>query len=176
MEQTLHFTMQVTPEVARRGQHALILLQNSKGEYLLGEKNIYPPKISRMVGGGMDANEVPYKAAQRELEEETGVQASINDLYSLATVTAKIHEQSTGKDITFVTHVFYYKTGDQTIHPSDDIDGIIALKESELLELIERYKKQPKRIDPKRGFSWYDYGQLYSQIHQIALDASKDVE
>lgn len=176
MELTLHFSMNVIPEVARRGHHALILLQNGKGEFLLGEKKFYPEGISRMVGGGMDPDEVPYKAAQRELEEETGLTASIDALYSLATITAQILEESSGEDVTFVTHLFYYNTGNQILTPSDDIDGISTLTESEYLELIERYKKLSKKIDPQRGFAWYDYGQLYSQIHQIALDASKDVQ
>jgi 8-oxo-dGTP pyrophosphatase MutT (NUDIX family) len=176
MDHLLQLKMQIIPEVARRKQHALILLQNDKGNFLLGMKKIYPEGIFRMVGGGMEPDEPPYKGAQRELEEETGLKAGIHEVYHLSTVLAQIDETSTGESVEFVTHLFYYNCGNQKLKPSDDLDGIKEVTRTELEALIERYLELPKTIDPNKGFAWYDYGQLYSQIHQIALEAADHVQ
>jgi 8-oxo-dGTP pyrophosphatase MutT (NUDIX family) len=176
MELQLHLKMNIVPPVAKRGQHALILLRNSRGEFLLGGKDIYPENIYRMVGGGMDDEEEPYTAAQRELQEETGLKVGIDQLYHLATIYSELFEESTQKTIHFATHVFYFNVGNQKLVPSDDINVLKPLTESELQDLIKRYLELPKTIDSDKGFSWYDYGQLYSPIHRIALEATQELQ
>ena len=176
MELQLHLTMNIVPPVAKRGQHALILLRNSRGEFLLGGKDIYPENIYRMVGGGMEDEEEPYTAAQRELLEETGLKVGIDQLYHLATIYAEIFEESKQKKTHFATHVFYFNVGEYTLVPSDDINVLKALTESGLEDLIKRYLELPKAVDPDKGFAWYDYGQLYSPIHRIALDAAQELQ
>jgi 8-oxo-dGTP pyrophosphatase MutT (NUDIX family) len=177
MEHNLKLSMSVIPEVAKRHQHVLILLQNAAGNYLLGAKDIYPENIVRMVGGGMEESDTdPTLAAQRELHEETGLTATPADLKPISTITADLTETTTNSQTTFTTYLFSYNTGTQSLTPSDDLDGIVELTPDQLRELITRYEQLPKEIDPTYGFAWYDYGQIYGRIHQIALEATQHVQ
>lgn len=170
MTHMLHFTMNVVPQVAKRGRHALILLENAAGHYLLGAKDIYPAGIFRIIGGGIEAGEEPLPAAARELKEETGLEVGLDQLKHLSTITAEIDEKSTGKHYTFVTDLYLVNVGNNTLTASDDIQGLHELTTGDIQDLVHRYQSLPKEIDPDKGFAWYDYGQLYGAIHQIALD------
>lgn len=171
MDKTLHFVMDIVPPVAKRGRHALILLENDHEHYLLGSKDIYPENIYRMIGGGIEEGEEALPAAARELFEETGLELSPDQLKHLSTVTAEMDETSTGKHITFVTYLYYVNVGDQKLTPSDDIQGLQEVTRGDIQQLITRYQQLPKETKETEGFSWYDYGQLYGAIHQIALNS-----
>lgn len=170
MQHHLTFSMDAVPDVAKRDRHALILLRNPKGKFLLGAKDIYPPNIYRIIGGGIEAGEEAAPAAVRELEEETGLKVSVDQLKHLATITADIDEPRSGKHYTFVTELFFTDVGNNILKPSDDIQGLQELSADEVSALIDRYYQLPQQIDGNFGFSWNDYGQLYGMIHQIALD------
>lgn len=166
---SLNLRMNIVPTVAQRGRHALILLRNSAGNFILGTKNIYPPGISRMAGGGIEEGEEPNKAAPRELAEETGLNANENDLIHLATIVANItdaHEKLT----LFTTYLYFYDCGNQAYTASDDLQGLVELSETQLEELIQLYFALPKLVDSQINAAWYDYGLLYGRIHQIALN------
>lgn len=171
MAHTLHLTMNIVPPVAKRGRHALILLENSAGHYLLGSKDIYPENIFRMVGGGIEEGEEPLPAAARELQEETGLTVPLDQLQHLSTITAELDEKSTGKHYTFVTDLYQTNIGDQVPHASDDIQALQELTRGDIQDLVHRYQALSKEVDADKGFAWYDYGQLYGAIHQIALDS-----
>jgi 8-oxo-dGTP pyrophosphatase MutT (NUDIX family) len=123
-----------------------------------------------MIGGGIEAGEESLPAAARELEEETGLHVGLDQLTHLSTITAEIDEKSTGKHYTFVTDLYLVKVGNNTLTASDDIQGLQELTTGDIQDLIHRYQSLPKEINPDKGFAWYDYGQLYGAIHQIALD------
>ena len=176
MQQTLFFTMEVVPDVAKRGRHALILLRNKNGDYVLGSKSIYPDSIYRMVGGGIEVTEDPNYGAVRELKEETGLELRHDKVKHLGTITAQIDEVTTKKHYTFETELFFVYVGDKKLYPSDDVDALEELSDADMVSLIERYKDLPKEIDPDKGFAWYDYGQLYAVIHQIALDEARRIK
>lgn len=171
----IHLQMIEFPPIVKRGEHALILLQNAAGEFVLATKDIYPKGISRMVGGGMDAGENPDVAAARELAEETGIQVKPKAVTHLATVTAHI-TNAIGDQLTFVTHLYYYNLGEQIVTPQDDIKAVTALSEEKYFELLHRYEQLPKTIDDKHGFAWYDYGQLYGFIHRLAVSELRDLK
>lgn len=171
MEHTLQLSMNIVPPVAKRGRHALILLENDHQNYLLGAKDIYPKDIYRMIGGGIEEGEEALPAAARELQEETGLELPPEQLKHLSTVTAEIDEQSTGKHFTFVTDVYLVNVGNQKLTPSDDIQDLQEMTRGDIQQLITRYQQLPKELDPEKGLAWYDYGQLYGAIHQIALDS-----
>lgn len=170
---TLNLTMDIVPPVAKRGRHALILLENNHGKYLLGSKDIYPENVYRMIGGGIEDGEDALPAAARELFEETGLDLPPDQLKHLNTITAQMDEASTGKHFTFVTYLYYVNVGNQKLTPSDDIQGLKEMTRSDIELLITEYQQLPKTIDTSEdsNFSWYDYGQLYGAIHQIALDS-----
>jgi len=157
------------PPIVKRGQHVLILLQNAVGEFVLANKDIYPKGISRMVGGGMDAGEDPAVAAARELAEETGIEIKPKALTPLARIAAHITD-ATDDQLTFVTHLFYYNLGEHLVQPQDDIKSVTNLTEEKYFELLRRYEQLPRTINDKHGFAWFDYGQLYSFIHRLAIN------
>jgi 8-oxo-dGTP pyrophosphatase MutT (NUDIX family) len=160
------------PPIFRRGAHVLILLRDKNGKYVLGEKNLYPEGIVRMVGGGMD-NDTPPIGASRELEEELGIQIDPDELTFLMTVKAEI--TAGYETVHFTTHLFFYQLSDEVLQASDDLDGLAVLSEKEYGNLIERYGQLSENIDPVKQFAWADYGKVYGPMHQWALDASKSV-
>lgn len=174
-EYHLHLNVIEFPPSFKRGELALILLKNSSGQYVLGNKDIYPKGISRIVGGGIETGEDPATAAARELQEETGLVAQPKDLTGLARVEARI-TNATDEHVTFITHVFFYNLGEQIITPQDDVKSAALLDEERYFELLHRYENLPKTLDEKFGFAWFDYGQLYAFIHRLAINEVRHLD
>ncbi len=161
------------PGVFKRGQQALILIENDKNKFLLGEKNIYPNNIVRMIGGGIEADEDPDVGAVRELKEETGLKINRKNLKKLAEFEFEINDLNTS--YFFQTHLYYLNIGKQRVVASDDIDGIAYLNKQQLEQLIKNYQKLSNKLfiknnDRKKAFKWRDYGEIFGFIHQVALD------
>jgi 8-oxo-dGTP pyrophosphatase MutT (NUDIX family) len=164
---SLAFSVQKAPPIMLRKRHVLILLRDQNSQYILGRKNIYPPGITRMVGGGVEEHEPFFAAAARELYEELKYSAPRKSLIELARVNALITDADQ-KKYQFNTAIYFVQLDKRPISPGDDLDDIARLSDPEFLSLIQKYKQLSKEIDSRFGFAWYDYGQLYSQIHQIA--------
>lgn len=166
------FSFDVIPPVLQRGRHALIVLRDTDGKFVLGAKNIYPEGIVRFVGGGLDDAEPAEIGAARELEEEVGVRVDPPELRLLAEITADII--SPERTMPFTTFLFFYDLGDVELHPADDLDGIVHLTLEEMKQLINHYAHLPKEIidigDGGNPFRWSDYGAYYGKVHQIALN------
>jgi 8-oxo-dGTP pyrophosphatase MutT (NUDIX family) len=171
-EKIVRFRLKTMPPIFRRGEHVLILLRNKDGKFVLGEKNLYPEGIVRMVGGGMDGDTPPV-GASREMAEELGITVEPDDLTFLMSVKAEITADS--EMVHFTTHLFFYQLSDEVLHASDDLDGLAHLSEAEYFELIKRYSELSEDIDPTKQFAWADYGKVYGPMHQWALEASKSV-
>lgn len=167
---TFAITVQNVPPVAQRGQHVLILLEDPDHRFVLGKKDIYPPGIYRMPGGGVEKGETAAKAASRELFEELHVGISPEKLQHLATVIFHISDKD-GAATTFTTNIFYAKSELQGVVPGSDLQGVERMEPAQLQALIQRYVLLPKKIDPLLKFSWFDYGQIYGRMHQVALDS-----
>ena len=174
----LKYTFSHVPPVMRRGRHALILLKDSNGLYVLGHKKVYPEGIVRMVGGGIDPNEDPQVGASRELHEELGIDVSPQQLTPLVEIIATV--EGPENEYTFVTFVYFYQLSDETLHPADDIEAIRALNRNEFEELIERFRNLPTELfgtekDPEYQFRWSDYGSFYAEVHASAVEESKRI-
>lgn len=174
---TFHFTH--VPPIMRRGNHALIVVENSQGKLLLGSKAIYPPGIYRFVGGGIEPKENPHLAAQRELEEELGIHISQDRLIPLARVTATVFDPK--QTWVFMTYLYYTKLTNDTVKPSSDLDGVVVLSHDEVRALVDRYKQLPDDLirigsDSSGLFRWSDYGAFYGEIHAFALTLLKERE
>jgi 8-oxo-dGTP pyrophosphatase MutT (NUDIX family) len=164
---SLELQLQTLPPIMERGRHVLILVHNGKGHFLLGEKHIYPEGIVRMVGGGVEGDEIWEVAAAREVQEELGVTVEPSALTPLAEITA--HIRVAEREVTFTTCLFEWVTDDLSqFKGSDDLDGLRILNMDEMVELIGRYGQLSKEIED--DFCWYDYGQLYGRVHQLALE------
>lgn len=169
----LNYSFSHVPPVMRRGRHALILLQDKNGGYVLGHKKVYPEGIVRMVGGGIDPNEDPQLGASRELQEELGIAVSPQQLTPLVEIIAQV--EGPENEYTFITFVYFYQLIDEALHPADDIEAIRTLNRNEFKELIERFRNLPTELfgtvkDPEYQFRWSDYGSFYAEVHASALE------
>jgi len=172
---SLTLRVQKTPPVMLRKRHVLILLRDQNNRYVLGQKKIYPKGISRMIGGGVETYEPFFRAASRELYEELKYFAPRQSLKEVGQVLARITDEA-GQKFEFTTGLYFTQIERRPLFPSDDLDGIIRLSDPEYLALVQRYKNLPKEIDPQLGFAWYDYGQLYAPIHEIAWDFARQID
>lgn len=174
-EFTYNFTFSPVPDVMKRGRHALIVVKNDQGKYLLGAKDIYPKGIYRFVGGGIDKGEDPILGAAREIEEELLVKVQPTELKVLAKFTAYI--TSNPKNYVFETFVFFLDLGKRTPTASDDIQSLVSLTKEEVRDLAERYKALPtdlatiaKSESRDSTFRWSDYGAFYGEVHKLAME------
>lgn len=157
-----------------RSKHVLIVLIDPDGNYLLGSKpKFYPPGIYRLVGGGVEPNENSQEAAEREFTEELGMQPNPDKLQPLAKVITSGNYNS--KLFTNTTYLFKYQLdAEEELQAGDDIEELIECSPHKLKELIDNYQQlAPNNWLIENGqkvHSWHDYGQMYSFIHQVALD------
>lgn len=166
----LTFHLATVPPVFRRDNHALIMVTDTEGNFILGGKKRYPDQIYRFVGGGIEKGENEHLAACRELEEELGIKTTPAELTPVAIVKA-VFESPDEQPIHFTTFLYHYQLPSGAVpHPSDDLDALHTLTPSALRELITRFQQLPTVPDPDLCFSWADYGQVYAKIHQIGLD------
>lgn len=168
---TRQVTLTTMPPVFLRGEHVPVLIRNQDNMFILGTKEMYPEGIARLVGGGLD-EDTPLKGAIREVQEELQIALTPDQLTPLARVAYHI---SHSEDIVFTAHLFFASI-DQPVHPSDDLDGIIELSELELEKLIEKYAQLTSQTLPDLGFSWKDYGIIFGDLHQIALDKVRQLQ
>ncbi len=167
---TFVINVQHLPPVAKRGQHVLVLLEDGNHDFVLGQKDIYPPNICRMVGGGVENGETSLKAASREVLEELGIGIPEEKFKHIGQVIFRISDRDENVYL-FTTNIYWARLSEEGLIPSSDLNGIVRLEPAQMEALVERYALLPKKIDPLLKFSWFDYGQIYGPIHQIALQA-----
>ncbi len=173
---TLEIDIPITNMVRENKQtgHVLIAVADQEGRIILGGKaSLFPPGITRFVGGGIDAGETPEQAAVQELTEELGIVLAAEQLVPLAIVeiTGVTPEQS----YPLTEYLFYAQVPQgQTIQAGDDIATIEAIDLEELPGLVERYLS----IDPslrstesdRYPYRWLDYGKIYGRVHEIVYE------
>lgn len=159
--------------VMTRKRHAMLVLVNQKGKYVLGKKHAYPEGISRFVGGGIDESEDATVGASRELQEELGFVVDPTALIPLAHLTNTVSLPNK-PDTVFETFLYGYVLGDEKLIPGDDLDGIAYLNSEEMEQLIQRFKSLPNDVvHPRTGdapFRWSDYGNFAAKVHRIGVD------
>jgi len=164
---TIHLNVKKSPIKAAKGLPVLILLRDAGGQYILGTKKAYPRGIARFVGGGVEKFETFLQAAKRELLEELKVSCGLKEPHELVKVIAHLTD-SEGKKHSFTTTVFFLELGLRGILPGSDLHGVVRFTDEQFQNLIDHYRQLPTRIDPETHFAWYDYGQLYGFIHEVA--------
>lgn len=168
----IHINVKKVPPIVLRKRHVLIMIRDEAGRYILGHKNKYPELIYRFVGGGVEPTENYDEAAARELYEELKIYPQSHELRELIRIIAHVTDE-TGTTYKFTTGVYLFDLGINKMLPSSDLDGVVRLTQPAFEDLITRYFLLSKDVEPHFGFAWYDYGQLYGNIHRIALGQSK---
>lgn len=154
--------------------HVLIMIKTANGKLVVSRKDSYPPGIWRLIGGKIDKKEKLADTAKRELLEET----QLNIPSSRITYIAAIRGEATDADFNeyaLTSHIYLINLKpSEEPKASDDIDELQAIPPQAFADLIETYRAlSPNSWVYKNGykkFSWYDYGQYYAAVHQIALD------
>lgn len=154
--------------------HVLLVLLTADQKLIVSRKHSYPTNIWRLLGGKPDKRESLAETAKRELAEESGLKLPHSRIKHIAA----IHGQATDyeqNDYELITHLYLVKlTKNEIPQAQDDVDEITALSFKQFEALIKAYQAlSPNSWIYKNGykkFSWYDYGQYYSRVHQIALD------
>lgn len=170
---SFHFSFDHIPMVMTRKRHAMLVLVNQKGQYVLGKKDAYPEGISRFVGGGIDEGEDAAVGVARELQEELGVVVAPSALIPLAHLinTVSLPDKP---DTMFETFLYGYVLHDEVLQSADDLDGIAYLNSEEMEQLIARFASLPTDlVSPKGGdapFRWSDYGNFAAKVHRIGVD------
>lgn len=156
-----------------REKCVLIAVFDHNNKLLLGEKpNFYPPYIARLLGGGVNKGEENDEAARRELSEELGVSVKRDDLRDRASFIVNATD-SAGNTYRNMTTLYSVNIGNQKFKAGDDVKYITAYNQDDFANLIDNYKKLHESLWYKGvegEFSWYDYAQLYSHIHEEALN------
>ena len=168
----LELTLKYVPGVLKRSRQALIVITDQYNNYILGQKNIYPPGISRFIGGGIESNEPAKQGAIREIAEEIGINVLASDLNGLAKIKCQIHEPT--KSYTFTSYLYHLKIQNiSQIKASDDLDDLTILTSTQLQELVTKYHNLSNKLVKIKSegnpFSWFDYGRYFGPVHQIGL-------
>jgi 8-oxo-dGTP pyrophosphatase MutT (NUDIX family) len=156
-----------------RKRLALIAVFDLDGNILVGSKpHFYPKDIYRMIGGGIDEKEEAIVGAQRELMEELGVNANINDIKPVFELNVHAVDEK-GTEYKNTNYIYKHQLKDNNYKARDDIKGIIKLSLGELYELGEKYENLSEDDwfrNEMEQYNWKDYGKVYGPIHKLTAD------
>ena len=142
---TYSFSFSHIPPVMRRGKHSLAILQDKKGNYILGGKDIYPKGIYRLIGGGVNSTEKPVQGLMREMHEETGLQVVQKNIKHLAHIESDFTNSKKQRFI-FHIHLFHLVVDLNKLTPLTDLDEIRSFTPNEFKKLISNYSKLPSKL------------------------------
>lgn len=126
--------------IIRRKDGKILILKRSAGDDHL-------PEVWETVGGGMDAEETPQEALQREIKEETGLEVSVQEPFNVFTFRKQTGEFKIG--ITFLCD-----TEDDTV--------VLSHEHSEY-----------RWIEPKDFVDFSSVPSLYEEIARYSLGIKK---
>jgi len=162
-----------------RKKVALIVVENADGDFFVGTKPyLYPPTITRLLGGGVEEGEAEDEAAVRELSEELGVTIDSSELTPLLVITANA-EDAEGTHYKHETYIYYVNIGNAQYEPGDDIKDIVKLSLDELYALGETYEALPETLwyNGRGGsYSWSDYAKLYGPVHKLSAEEIRSLK
>ncbi len=162
-----------------RKKVALIVVEDLEGNFLVGTKPyLYPPTITRLLGGGVDEGEHEDDAAVRELGEELDVTVDSSELTLLLVITVNA-EDAEGKYYKHETYIYYVNIGDTQYEPGDDVEAIVKLSLDELYALGEAYEALPETLwyNGREGsYSWSDYAKLYGPVHKLSAEEIRSIK
>lgn len=121
--------------IIRRKDGKILIVKRSVGDDHL-------PEVWETVGGGMDTEETPQQALKREIKEETGLEANIQEPFNVFTFRKQTGEYKIG--ITFLCDV-------------DDDTVVLSHEHSEY-----------RWIEPLEFTSFPSVPSLYEEIAQYA--------
>ena len=147
----------------RRGE-VVIVAPNQQGRVWLHTKSFYPDGVYRLLSGGMEVDEKPHQALQREALEETGLKVKIERCLAVITYTLRQQEDE-ASIIPFVSYVFLTKpkkAQPQPLDPEENIADFKAVPVSALTEVADN-------LSSIEGY-FADWGKFRAVAHQVVAD------
>ena len=119
-----------------------VLVINNKDEILMQKrhpnKKVYPNLWSIFVKGHVQAGETPKEACIRELKEEVGLDASLNELEYLYTIKEEVIKKDFIERAFFDTYIFRKDFSiDDVVYQEEELAGIKLVDSSEVISLIK---------------------------------------
>jgi len=146
-----------------------MVIRRPNGRLLTMKKIHYPPKAYRLLTGGINHGESIFAALQREVHEETGLQAEVERF--LAVVAYRT--TSTGKVPGFYTFAFLLNEVDGTLGAIDEAEQVEAFQEvlpAQLPALADYLEQLKVLYSDERADHWGEWGQFRAVIHRLVSE------
>lgn len=157
-----------------RKKHVLIIIKTHDDHFWFSRKDqFYPPGIFRLFGGGIEEGELPLQAAMRELKEETRLELAKERFTALAKITGQATDNE-DNDYSLETYLFLVQLSPkQKPIFAQESKKMIKVSRKGFSNIVKKHLTLPRDkwfyYYGVRDFSWYDYGQYYGRIQEIAL-------
>lgn len=156
--QAMLYMLAKIKEKPRRGE-VVMVVPNQVGHVWLHTKAFYPQGVYRLMTGGIDFGEVPHKALQREVHEETGFEVEIERCLAVITYTLS----GAGERVPFASYIFLTSTTAGRPVPTDPNEAITdfwAVPPPRLFDAA----RQLRSLDGE----FADWGAFRAVAHQVA--------
>mgnify|MGYP001583671900 CR=1 FL=1 len=143
-----------------------LVFRRPNGLFLTMTKPFYPTGLYRLPTGGIGLGEPVLEALEREIWEETGLEAQI--LRYLAHIT---YQHNEGR--LFHSHIFLL-AANGIPSPQDDLEQISGFRDvspSGLLEIARELEHLPPEFSRELGATWNDWGKFRAVAHQVVAQA-----
>ncbi len=148
----------------KRGEIVLVM-PRPNGRVLVHTKQFYPAGAYRLLSGGIEMGERIEDAAQRELREETGLDAALARFLGIVE-----YEFHSGIALApWVSHVFMTSETRDEPHAADSSEGIAEFRAVEWGELARIADTLEQLPDP-----WRDWGRFRAIAHRFVLKSIAD--
>ncbi len=146
----------------KKGRRAEVLLvvEGPDGRVLVHTKRFYPTGTFRLLSGGIHEGEPVEVALARELQEETGVQATDHCLIGVLAYDIRCGDEA----VPFASYVYRVHIPTTEVHVQDEEEQIGELRWipfSELPSIRDKLLRVPKE--------WQDWGRFRALGHEFVL-------
>lgn len=144
----------------RRGEVVLVVA-NAKGQVLLHTKGFYPAGVYRLLTGGVGWQEPAVPAAERELQEETGLSWERLVCLGVLTYEARYRQET----VPFASYIFQASVLQDDPHLPDDDEDITDFRWASagvLGEVAEALRRLPAE--------WAGWGRFRAVAHDFVAE------
>jgi len=149
----------------RTGEVCMVL-RRPNGKLITAIKTIYPKGCFRLLTGGIKDHEAIEAALWREIQEETGLKASITRFLAVI----EYADTTPSNLLNFATYIFLLDTDDSEIVVSDEDEKIESFREIEVEELpalAQTLENAPQEYSDEIQGYWQSWGYFRAVSHHI---------
>lgn len=146
-----------------------MVIRRRNGHLLTMKKIHYPPEAYRLLTGGIHHGESVFAALQREVYEETGLQAEAERFL----VAVAYRSINTGERPAFYTFAFLLNEVSGTLGAIDEDEQVEAFREilpAQLLVLADNLEHLKVQYGVGTTDDWGEWGQFRAVIHRLVSE------